>query len=113
MTNELIKQLNCFGKIISWLLTPRYNCKKGKHRWESILPERGKTHLYENGSGPFLRCLDCEAKTLIYEPNQPGGLTYSQILANIDTTIPGGGALEHKPLSKAVYLVENEEWNDV
>lgn len=58
-----MKKLNWFERFIEWLLTPSYNCSKGKHRWAYRLSESGEVYL-DNAKVPkeLWSCMDCGIK---------------------------------------------------
>ena len=56
-------ELNWFEKIIDWLFTPKYDCKKGKHRWGYTLSKSGMVYMNDKDVPDELwKCLDCGMK---------------------------------------------------
>ena len=56
-------QQTLFERFIYWLFTPRYNCKKGKHRWGYTLSESGIVYGHDDDVPKELwHCLDCPSK---------------------------------------------------
>lgn len=61
-------RLNLFEKIVNWLFTPKYNCKKRKHRWGYRLDVDGVIHLDETKvQKEKWICLDCGIHKVLFE----------------------------------------------
>ena len=55
-----MRELNWFQKFIYWLLKPRYDCTKNKHRWGYTLSETGYVYLDDSKvPDSAWHCLDC------------------------------------------------------
>jgi len=55
-----MKEQTWFDRLINWLLTPKYDCSKGKHRWGYKLSQSGLVYMDEDKVPEHLwHCLDC------------------------------------------------------
>ena len=58
-----MEELNWFEKLLNWILTPKYDCKKGNHKWIYWLSDTGCVYLHD-GDVPkeVWKCENCGIK---------------------------------------------------
>ena len=63
-----MEQLNFLERFIDWIMSIRYNCKKGRHRWGYCVSDVGVIYLdYKKIPKDKWICLDCKIKKIDYE----------------------------------------------